>query len=170
MEVLKSMRIYCNNLFIFMHSHVLVIVIQLRKSSGNVSNKDSDKTSMDNYLQSRNIKLIFSGGHISLAVAFKGLNVILGLYKWNYSLTVKRELSTAAGQKQGARPDRIRQRAGFGLRALCLPPVVQRKRGRRCTESSVYFLVSFFVSLCKKNSNDNMGSSTILLSNSTNKF
>ena len=30
------------------------------------------------------IKLIFTGGHISLVVAFKGLNVTLGLYKSNY--------------------------------------------------------------------------------------
>ena len=37
----------------------------------------------------RGVKLIFTGGHISLMVAFKGLNVILGLYKCNYSLTVK---------------------------------------------------------------------------------
>ena len=44
---------------------------------------------------SRGDKLIFTGGHICLAVAFKGPNVILGLYKCNYSLTVKRELSTA---------------------------------------------------------------------------
>ena len=35
------------------------------------------------------------GGHISLMVTFKGLNVILGLYKCNYSLTVKQDLSTA---------------------------------------------------------------------------
>ena len=35
------------------------------------------------------------GGHISLAVAFKGPNVILGLYKCNYSLTVKWELGAA---------------------------------------------------------------------------
>ena len=34
----------------------------------------------------------FIGGHISLAVAFKGLNVILGLYKCNYSLTRGRGL------------------------------------------------------------------------------
>ena len=33
------------------------------------------------------MKLIFTGGHISLAVAFKGPNVILGLYECNYSLT-----------------------------------------------------------------------------------
>ena len=46
---------------------------------------------------SRGVKLIFTGGHISLAVAFKGMNVILGLYKCNYSLTVKRELGAAAG-------------------------------------------------------------------------
>ena len=35
------------------------------------------------------VKLIFTGGHISLTVAFKELNVILGLYKCNYSLTLK---------------------------------------------------------------------------------
>ena len=40
-------------------------------------------------------------GHISLAVAFKGLNVILGLCKWNYSLTRDKELV----KKQGAGPD-----------------------------------------------------------------
>ena len=44
----------------------------------------------------RGVKLIFTGGHISLVVAFKGLNVILGLYKCNYSLTVKQELGAAA--------------------------------------------------------------------------
>ena len=37
------------------------------------------------------------GGHISLAVAFRGPDVILGLYKCNYSLTVKQELGAAAG-------------------------------------------------------------------------
>ena len=37
----------------------------------------------------------FYRGHISVAVAFKGLNVILGLYTCNYSLTVKWELGTA---------------------------------------------------------------------------
>ena len=37
----------------------------------------------------RGVKLIFTGGHISLEVAFKGPNVILGLYKCNYSLIVK---------------------------------------------------------------------------------
>ena len=40
---------------------------------------------------------MFIGGHISLAVAFKGPNVILGLYKCNYSLTVKGEVRAAAG-------------------------------------------------------------------------
>ena len=40
----------------------------------------------------RGVKLIFTRGHISLVVAFKGLNIILGLYKRNYSLTVNREL------------------------------------------------------------------------------
>ena len=38
----------------------------------------------------------FHRGHTSLMVAFKGPNVILGLYKCDYSLTVKRELGSAA--------------------------------------------------------------------------
>ena len=37
--------------------------------------------------QSRGVKLIFMGAHISPVVAFKGPNVIGGLYKCNYSLT-----------------------------------------------------------------------------------
>ena len=37
----------------------------------------------------RDVKLIFTGGHISLVVAYKGPNAISGLYKCNYSLTVK---------------------------------------------------------------------------------
>ena len=44
---------------------------------------------------SRRVKLLFTRGHISLKVVLKGPNVILGLYKCNYSLTVKRELSAA---------------------------------------------------------------------------
>ena len=36
-----------------------------------------------------------AGGHINLMVAFKGLNVIFGLYKCNYSLTRGKELSAA---------------------------------------------------------------------------
>ena len=43
------------------------------------------------------VKFLFTRGHISLMVAFKGLNVTLGLYKCNYSLTVKPELGAAAG-------------------------------------------------------------------------
>ena len=45
---------------------------------------------------SRGVKLIFAGGHISLTVAFKGPNIILGLYKCNHS-TVKQELGAVAG-------------------------------------------------------------------------
>ena len=41
--------------------------------------------------------LIFTGGHSSLAVAFKGLNVVVGLYKCNYSLTRGKELGAATG-------------------------------------------------------------------------
>ena len=40
----------------------------------------------------RGVTLTFTGGHISLMVAFKGQNVILGLYKCNYSLTRGKEL------------------------------------------------------------------------------
>ena len=43
----------------------------------------------------RGVKLIFTGGHISLSVAFKGPNLILELYKYNYSLTRGKELGTA---------------------------------------------------------------------------
>ena len=45
----------------------------------------------------RGVKLIFTRGHIGLTVAFKGLNVTLGLYKCNYSLTRGKELGAAAG-------------------------------------------------------------------------
>ena len=38
---------------------------------------------------------------MSLMVAFKRPNVILGLYKCNYSFTRGKELGAAAGQKQG---------------------------------------------------------------------
>ena len=44
----------------------------------------------------RGVKLIFTGAHISLEVAFKGPNVISGLYKYNYSLTRGKELGAAA--------------------------------------------------------------------------
>ena len=75
---------------------------------------------------SRGVKLIFTRDHISLVVAFKRPNIILGLYKCNYSSTRGKELSAAIRQKQGARPDKTRWRARFGLWALCLPPVMQR--------------------------------------------
>ena len=56
-------------------------------------------TNVDTFLQATNqltsdtpqdedVKLIFTGGHISLTVAFKGPNIILELDKCNYSLTV----------------------------------------------------------------------------------
>ena len=60
-----------------------------------ITRKNADSF-QDNYY-SRGVKLIFTGGLISLEVAFKGPNVILGLYKCNYSSTVKRGLSAAAG-------------------------------------------------------------------------
>ena len=36
-----------------------------------------------NQIGMRGVKLIFTGGHISLSVAFKGPNVILEQYKYN---------------------------------------------------------------------------------------
>ena len=45
----------------------------------------------------KGLKLIFTRGYISLAVAFKGPNINLGLYMCNFSLTRGKELSTAAG-------------------------------------------------------------------------
>ena len=45
----------------------------------------------------RGVKLIFTGGHISLTVAFRGPNVTLGPYTWNYSLTRGKELGAIAG-------------------------------------------------------------------------
>ena len=55
----------------------------------------------------------FARGHVSLAVAFKGLNAILGLYKCNYSLTLgARSSALPPGRnkvpgwiKQGGGPD-----------------------------------------------------------------
>ena len=44
----------------------------------------------------RGVRLIFTRGHISLVVAFKGQNVTLGLYKCNYSLTRGKEFGAAA--------------------------------------------------------------------------
>ena len=46
------------------------------------------------------MSLIFTRGHISLTVAFKGPNVSLGLYKHNYSLIRGKELGTAAGRNK----------------------------------------------------------------------
>ena len=40
----------------------------------------------------KGIRFIFTGGHISLTVAFKGPHVILGLYECNYFLTRGKEL------------------------------------------------------------------------------
>ena len=42
------------------------------------------------------VKLMFTGGPISLEVALKGPNVILGLYTCNCSLTGGKELGAAA--------------------------------------------------------------------------
>ena len=55
----------------------------------------SEKTNLNVQLHCRGVKPIFTGGHISLVVAFKGPNVILGLYTCNYSLTRGKEFSAA---------------------------------------------------------------------------
>ena len=61
------------------------------------------------------VKLIFTGGHISLKVAFKGLNEILGLNKYNYPLLEERSSALPLGRnkvlgriKQGGGPDSAR--------------------------------------------------------------
>ena len=57
------------------------------------------------------VKLILTGGHVSLAVAFKGPNVTLGLCTHNYSLTRGKELALplgtdkVLGRVQGGGPD-----------------------------------------------------------------
>ena len=67
-----------------------------------------------NTLQFMGVKLIFTSSHSSLAVAFKGLNVILGLYKCNCSLTRGKELGPDPGVetrcpiKQDGGPDSAR--------------------------------------------------------------
>ena len=87
-----------------------------RKRSGELVQKGA---------RARGIKLIFTRGHISLTVAFKGLNIILGLHKCNYFLTRGKEFSAAAGQKQGAGLGKTRWRVGFSPWALCFPSVGQ---------------------------------------------
>ena len=59
-----------------------------------------NKTPSNQDVKQRSVELIFTRCHISLEVAFKGLNVILGLYKCNYSLTRGKELSTATGRNK----------------------------------------------------------------------
>lgn len=49
--------------------------------------------------------LFSRGAHISLEVTFKGLDVILGLRKRNYSLTRGEALGAAAGRELSAEPD-----------------------------------------------------------------
>ena len=68
------------------------------------------------------VKLIFTGGHVSLAVASKGPNIILGLCTCNYSLTKGKKLGGARVETK-CRLDKTRWRARCGPRALCLPPV-----------------------------------------------
>ena len=49
------------------------------------------------YNLGQGVGLTFTRDHISFAVAFKGPNVTLGLYKCNYSLMSVKELSAASG-------------------------------------------------------------------------
>ena len=56
----------------------------------------SQDPSLSSKVENRGVTFMFTGGHLSLTVAFKGPNVILGLCKCNYSLTVKQELGAAA--------------------------------------------------------------------------
>ena len=62
----------------------------------------------ENHCSRQGCQTHFHRGHISLAVAFKGPSVTLGLYKYNYSLTRGKELGAATGQKEGGGPDSAR--------------------------------------------------------------
>ena len=53
---------------------------------------------------------MFTGGNISLAVAFKGLNVILGLCQCNYSLTWARSSALPLGRNK--MPGQMKQGGG----------------------------------------------------------
>ena len=53
---------------------------------------------------------MFTGGHISLAVAFKGLNVILGLFKCNFLTLGERSSVLLPGRNKV--PGRIKQGGG----------------------------------------------------------
>ena len=114
-----------------------LIYIKIISDSNNTFYKSPKKQ----IIQGRSVKLMFTRGHISLEVAFKGQNRSLGLYKCNYSLIVKRELGTSAGQKQGARPDKARWRAGFFPRALHLPPVAQTMKSPVCQDKNFDFIL-----------------------------
>ena len=54
---------------------------------------------------------MFTGGHISLAVAFKGLNVILGLFKCNFLTLGERSSVLPPGRNKV--PGRIKQGGGL---------------------------------------------------------
>ena len=72
--------------------------------------RESGGKEKESFIQSRGIKLIFTGGHINLTVAFKGPNVTLGLYKCNYSLTRGKELVLPRVETR-CRLDKTRRRA-----------------------------------------------------------
>ena len=98
---------------------------------------------------SRGVKFIFMGGHVSLAVAFKGPNVTLGLYECNYSLTAEWELSAAAGWEKGARPDKTRWRAGSCVCHLCPKEDIESIRVWlvKCEFSTSVGMISFEIYL-----------------------
>ena len=87
---------------------------------------------------------MFTRGHISLTFAFKGQNVILGLYKCNYSLTVKQELGAAAGQKQGA--GQIKQDGGpDSARGPCVCHLCPTDSSVACAQLFIHTLTETFL-------------------------
>ena len=66
------------------------------------------------------------GGHTSVTGAFKGPNVILGLYRCNCSLKRGKELGAAAGQRQGGGRDLA---AGLVFAACALAGCALHPRG-----------------------------------------
>ena len=84
-ESLAVFQTVCQNYKIFEFLVSTHILRSLRVKTAHMTH-DLLATS---FLWISGVKLIFPGGHISPAVAFKGLNVTLGQYKCNYSLPVK---------------------------------------------------------------------------------
>ena len=95
--------------------------------------------------QIRGVKLIFTGGHISLVVAFKGPCVILGLYKCNYSFLSQGQGVWRCGRVETrCGPNKTRWKDGFGPQALCLLPVLQILESLQMLVWCGYYSISYY--------------------------